>query len=120
LDVTYGEYLTRAKLTMKHLRDTVHLIRQIARMFDDAVKEVTLDVPKPSPLLPKRIASQPHVITPQGERGAICFYQFKIRSKYYQIARIKLLGERKINCLSYRRIPGKLKPKSPAMSGNCA
>jgi ssDNA-binding Zn-finger/Zn-ribbon topoisomerase 1 len=46
LDVTYGEYLTRAKLTMKHLRDTVHLMRQIARMFDDAVKEVMLDVPK--------------------------------------------------------------------------
>jgi len=46
LDVTYGEYLTRAKLAMNHLRDTVHLMRQIARMFDDAVKEVTLDVPK--------------------------------------------------------------------------
>jgi hypothetical protein len=49
LDVTYGEYLTRAKLTMNHLRDTVHLMRQIARMFDDAVKEVTLDVPKRLP-----------------------------------------------------------------------
>jgi hypothetical protein len=46
LDVTYGEYLTRAKLAMNHLRDTVHLMRQIARIFDDAVKEVTLDVPK--------------------------------------------------------------------------
>lgn len=49
LDVTYGEYLTRAKLTMKHLRDTVHLMRQIMRMFDDAVREVTLDVPKGLP-----------------------------------------------------------------------
>jgi len=49
LDVTYGEYLTRAKLTMNHLRDTVHLMRQIARMFDDAVKEVMLDVPKGLP-----------------------------------------------------------------------
>lgn len=49
LDVTYGEYLTRAKLSMKHLRDTVHLMRQIARMFNDAGKEVTLDVPKGLP-----------------------------------------------------------------------
>jgi len=49
LDVTYGEYLARAKLTLKHLRDIVHLMRQIARMFDDAVKEVTLDVPKGLP-----------------------------------------------------------------------
>jgi hypothetical protein len=49
LDVTYSEYLTRAKLTMTHLRDIVHLMRQIARMFDDAVKEVTLDVPKGLP-----------------------------------------------------------------------
>lgn len=46
LDVTYGEYLKRANLTMKHLRDIVHLMRQITRLFDDAVKEVTLDVPK--------------------------------------------------------------------------
>lgn len=46
LDVTYGEYLARAGLLLKHLRDIVHLMRQIGRMFDDAVKEVTLDVPK--------------------------------------------------------------------------
>jgi hypothetical protein len=49
LDVTYGEYLKRTHLTMQHLRDIVHLMRQIARMFDDAVKEVTLDVPKGLP-----------------------------------------------------------------------
>jgi hypothetical protein len=49
LDVTYGEYLKRANLIMKHLRDIVHLMRQIARMFDDAIKEVTLDVPKGLP-----------------------------------------------------------------------
>ena len=49
LDVTYGEYLKRAHLTMQHLRDIVHLMRQIARMFDEAVKEVTLDVPKGLP-----------------------------------------------------------------------
>lgn len=46
LEVTYGEYLARAGLLLKHLRDIVHLMRQIGRMFDDAVKEVTLDVPK--------------------------------------------------------------------------
>ena len=49
LEVTYGEYMTRANLSLKHLRDIVHLMRQIGRMFDDAVKEVTLDVPKGLP-----------------------------------------------------------------------
>ena len=49
LEVTYGEYLARAGLSLKHLRDIVHLMRQIGRMFDDAVKEVTLDVPKGLP-----------------------------------------------------------------------
>ena len=49
LEVTYGEYLTRAGLSLKHLRDIVHLMRQIGRMFDDAVREVTLDVPKGLP-----------------------------------------------------------------------
>lgn len=46
LEVTYSEYLARAGLALKHLRDLVHLMRQIGRMFDDAVREVTLDVPK--------------------------------------------------------------------------
>jgi ssDNA-binding Zn-finger/Zn-ribbon topoisomerase 1 len=49
LEVTYGEYLTRAGLSLKHLCDILHLMRQIGRMFDDAVKEVTLDVPKGLP-----------------------------------------------------------------------
>jgi len=49
LEVTYGEYMTRAGLSLKHLRDMVHLMRQIGRMFDDAVKGVTLDVPKGLP-----------------------------------------------------------------------
>jgi len=49
LEVTYAEYLKRAGLSLKHLRDIVHLMRQIGRLFDDAVKEVTLDVPKGLP-----------------------------------------------------------------------
>jgi hypothetical protein len=49
LEVTYAEYLKRAGLSLKHLRDTVHLMRQIGRLFDDAVTEVTLDVPKGLP-----------------------------------------------------------------------
>ena len=46
LDVLYKEYMTQAGLTLTHLRDKVHLIRQIVRLFDEAVREVTLDVPK--------------------------------------------------------------------------
>ena len=49
LEVTYGEYLARAGVSLKHLRDIIHLMRQIGRIFDDAVKEVTLDVPKGLP-----------------------------------------------------------------------
>ena len=49
LDVTYGKYLKRTGLPLKHLRDIVHQMRQIARIFDEAVKEVTLDVPKGLP-----------------------------------------------------------------------
>ena len=49
LEVTYAESLKRAGLSLKHLRDSVHLLRQIGRLFDDAVKEVTLDVPKGLP-----------------------------------------------------------------------
>jgi hypothetical protein len=49
LDVTYAEYLKRAGLSLKHLRDIVHLMRQIARLFEEAVKEVSLDVPKGLP-----------------------------------------------------------------------
>ena len=49
LDVTYGKYLKRTGLPLEHLRDIVHQMRQIARIFDEAVKEVTLDVPKGLP-----------------------------------------------------------------------
>jgi len=50
LDVLYHEYMTKAGLTLTHLRDTVHLVRQIVRLFDEAVREVTLDVPKGLPM----------------------------------------------------------------------
>lgn len=49
LDVTYNKLMRAAGLDLIHLRDTVHLIRQIVRLFDDAVREVTLDVPKGLP-----------------------------------------------------------------------
>jgi hypothetical protein len=49
LDLTYGKYKERAGLTLQHLRDIVHLMRQIIRLFDEAVREVTLDVPKGLP-----------------------------------------------------------------------
>ena len=49
LDVTYAKYKEQAGLTLQHLRDIVHLMRQIIRLFDDAVREVTLDVPKGLP-----------------------------------------------------------------------
>jgi len=54
LAVTYGKYLERAGLQMQHLRDLVHLMRQVIRMFDEAVKEVTLDVPKGLPYKVRR------------------------------------------------------------------
>lgn len=50
LDVLYHEYLTKAGLTLTHLRDTVHLVRQIIRLFDEAVRDVSLDVPKGLPM----------------------------------------------------------------------
>ena len=50
LDVLYKEYLTQAGLTLTHLRDKVHLLRQIGRLFNDAVRDVTLDVPKGLPV----------------------------------------------------------------------
>jgi hypothetical protein len=49
LDVTYGKYKAQAGLAAQHLRDVVHLMRQIIRLFDEAVREVTLDVPKGLP-----------------------------------------------------------------------
>jgi hypothetical protein len=46
LDVLFNKYMKDAGLTLIHLRDRVHLIRQIIRLFDEAVRNVTLDVPK--------------------------------------------------------------------------
>jgi hypothetical protein len=50
LDVLYHKYMQDAGLNLTHLRDKVHLIRQIVRLFDQAVRDVTLDVPKGLPL----------------------------------------------------------------------
>ena len=50
LDVMYNKFMRDAGLDLIHLRDVVHLIRQIVRLFDDAVREVTLNVPKKLPL----------------------------------------------------------------------
>jgi hypothetical protein len=50
LDVLYNKYLREAGLTLTHLRDKVHLIRQIVRLFDQAIRDITLDVPKGLPL----------------------------------------------------------------------
>ena len=50
LDVLYNKFMSAAGLHMTHLRDSVHLMRQIVRLFDEAVREVTLDVPKGLPL----------------------------------------------------------------------
>ena len=49
LDVLFNQYLRQAGLKLTHLRDRVHLIRQIVRLFDEAVRDVTLDVPKGLP-----------------------------------------------------------------------
>jgi hypothetical protein len=46
LDVLFNKYMKAAGLKLTHLRDRVHLIRQIVRLFDEAVRDVTLDVPK--------------------------------------------------------------------------
>jgi hypothetical protein len=46
LDVLFNKYMKVAGLKLIHLRDRVHLLRQIIRLFDDAVRDVTLDVPK--------------------------------------------------------------------------
>jgi hypothetical protein len=54
LDVTYNKLMRAAGLNLTHLRDIVHLIRQIVRLFDEAVREVTLDVPKGLPLKERR------------------------------------------------------------------
>jgi hypothetical protein len=50
LDVLFNRYLQDAGLPLIHLRDRVHLIRQIVRLFDEAVRDVTLEVPKGLPI----------------------------------------------------------------------
>lgn len=50
LDVLFNKYMQDAGLKLTHLRDRVHLIRQIVRLFDEAVRDVTLDVPKGLPI----------------------------------------------------------------------
>ena len=50
LDLLYNKCMRAAGLNLTHLRDKVHLIRQIVRLFDEAVRDVTLDVPKSLPL----------------------------------------------------------------------
>jgi hypothetical protein len=50
LDLLYNKWMRAAGLNLIHLRDKVHLIRQIVRLFDEAIRDVTLDVPKALPL----------------------------------------------------------------------
>jgi hypothetical protein len=50
LDVLFNRYMKAADLKLTHLRDRVHLIRQILRLFDEAVRDVTLDVRKGLPM----------------------------------------------------------------------
>lgn len=50
LDVLYHKYMQDTGLNLTHLRDKVHLIRQMVRLFDQAIRDVTLDVPKGLPL----------------------------------------------------------------------
>ena len=46
LDIAFNKYMKQAGLKLTHLRDRVHLIRHLLRLFDRAVRDVTLDVPK--------------------------------------------------------------------------
>jgi DNA-binding transcriptional MerR regulator len=54
LEVTYGKHLEQAGLSLRHLRELVHLMRQVIRLFDEAVRDVTLDVPKGLPLAERK------------------------------------------------------------------
>jgi len=46
LDLMFNKYMKSAGLKLTHLRDRVHLIRQIMRLFEEAIRDVMLDVPK--------------------------------------------------------------------------
>jgi hypothetical protein len=50
LDVLYHPCMQAAGLNLTHLRDKVHLMRQLIRLFDEAIRDVSLDVPKGLPL----------------------------------------------------------------------
>jgi hypothetical protein len=50
LDVLYQRYMQAADLDLIHLRDKVHLMRQLIRLFDEAIRDVRLDVPKGLPV----------------------------------------------------------------------
>jgi hypothetical protein len=50
LDVLYNKFMKKAGLNLTHLRDRVHLRRQVVRLFAEAVRDVTLDVPKGLPV----------------------------------------------------------------------
>ena len=46
LDVLFNKYMRDAGLKLTHLRDRVHIIRHIIRLFDQSVRDVTLTTPK--------------------------------------------------------------------------
>ena len=46
LNLMFNKYMKAAGLKLSHLRDRVHLIRQIIRLFKEAIRDVMLDVPK--------------------------------------------------------------------------
>lgn len=46
LDVLHYKHVQGAGLNLTHLRHKVHLIRQVVRLFDQAVRDVTLGAPK--------------------------------------------------------------------------
>ena len=50
LEVTYAKQFERAELDLDHLPEVVHVKRHLIRLFDTAVREVTLDVPKGLPI----------------------------------------------------------------------
>jgi hypothetical protein len=49
LEVHYPQFLHDAGLSMMHLRERIHLVRQIVRLFNEAVRDVSLRVPKGLP-----------------------------------------------------------------------
>jgi hypothetical protein len=58
LEVHYPQFLQDAGLSLTHLRERIHLVRQIVRLFNAAVRDVSLRVPKglPTPQRKKQLA----------------------------------------------------------------